>query len=171
MTRILTFCLLSLLVIDLSAAPPSHAPSSLLGVWQIVNVESSVRPNGEFSTEWMGKAPKGTIIYDESGMMSVQLMRDPRSATKSSDLVQATDAEKASLFNSYYAYFGRYEVDEKNHTVTHHIQGSLQPGEVGVDYKRTYEIVGDSLTLTTETFLEEGEKRFNRLKWKRVKAP
>lgn len=154
---------------DLSVATPSHN-SPLLGVWQIVSVEISVRPNGEFSTEWMGKTPLGTIIYDESGMMAVQIMHDIRPLIKNKNLAEITDSEKASLFNGYYAYFGRYTIDETNHTVTHHIEGSLNPGEVGLDYKRTYEIVADCLSLTTDSFLEQGEKRFHRLRWKRVKA-
>ncbi len=44
------------------------------------------------------------------------------------------------------AYFGTYSVDERAATVTHHRQGSVQPGDKG-DVVRGYEFVGDRLIL------------------------
>jgi len=38
------------------------------------------------------------------------------------------------------------------------LEASLRPNEVGVGYRRTYEIGGDYVTLTTTPFDFEGEK-------------
>ena len=47
------------------------------------------------------------------------------------------------------AYFGTYTVDESAGTVTHHIEGGLQPQEIGGERVRWYEFVGDRLHLKT----------------------
>jgi hypothetical protein len=50
---------------------------------------------------------------------------------------------------AYDAYFGTYSVDEKATppTVTHHMEGSLNPEAVGHDAVRDLLISGDKLTL------------------------
>jgi hypothetical protein len=60
--------------------------------------------------------------------------------------------------HGYMAYFGKYSVDERARTVTHHRHGSVQPGDKG-DLVRGYEFAGDRLILkpigtTTEVLWE-----------------
>ena len=47
----------------------------------------------------------------------------------------------------YDSYFGRYTVDEKAGTVTHHVEGSLFPEDLGQDWVRPFTLEGDRLTL------------------------
>ena len=54
-------------------------------------------------------------------------------------------------------------------TDTHTVLASLRPHEVDLKYLRRFEPAGDRLTLTSHTFQEAGEPRFNRLVWERVK--
>lgn len=125
----------------------------------------AIRPNGEVVSEW-GQNPSGYLQYDASGFVSVQIVRDPRSAGQSRVL---TASERSDAFDSYYAYYGRFDVDEKNGTVTHHIQGSLRPYEVGSDLKRFFRLSGDRLELSTNPQqLEAGEARVYRLIWERA---
>jgi hypothetical protein len=42
------------------------------------------------------------------------------------------------VLNGYEASFGSYDVNEKAHTVTHHVQGSITRGLVGKDLTRVY---------------------------------
>ena len=100
-----------------------------------------MRPNGEVVREW-GPNPTGYLSYDASGFVSVQIVRDPRAAKQSREL---TSDERREAFDSYYAYYGRFEVDDKEGVVTHHIQGSLRPYEVGTDLKRFFKLSGDRL--------------------------
>ena len=116
----------------------------LVGRWKLVSIEA-VRPNGEVVREW-GPNPTGYLSYDASGFVSVQFMRDPRAAKPSREL---TPDERREAFESYYAYYGRFEVDDKEGFVTHHIQGSLRPYEVGTDLKRFFKLSGDRLDLST----------------------
>ena len=79
-----------------------------------------------------------------------------RIVTKAGDKPTADEA-KAAL-DGVVAYFGKYSVDETARTVTHHRQGSVQPGDKG-DLIRGYEFVGDRLILrplgtTTEVHWE-----------------
>jgi hypothetical protein len=140
----------------------------LLGAWRLVSVET-IRPNGEAVKKWLGEKPTGLIVYLPSGVMAVQVMKDPRPVPGVKRLLDATQAEKAAAAEGYYAYFGTYEVDMSAKTVTHHLESSLWPEEVGIDYKRKFELVGDVVTLTTPKREEEGEMRYNRLRWRRVR--
>ena len=133
----------------------------LVGRWKLMSLEA-VRPNGEVVREW-GPNPTGYLSYDASGFVSVQFMRDPRAAKQSREL---TPDERGEAFESYYAYYGRFEVDDKEGSVTHHIQGSLRPYEVGTDLKRFFKLSGNRLDLSTPPQqLETGEPRVYRLSW------
>jgi hypothetical protein len=136
----------------------------LVGRWTLVSLEA-VRPNGEVVREW-GPNPTGYLSYDASGFVSVQFNRDPRAAKQSREL---TPDERREAFESYYAYYGKFEVDDKKGSVTHHIQGSLRPYEVGTDLIRFFKLSGDRLDLSTPPQqLEAGEPRVYRLIWERV---
>ena len=149
------------------ARPPSQAGGvarQLVGRWKLVALEA-MRPNGEVIREW-GQNPTGYLSYDASGFVSVQFMRDPRAAKPSRQL---TPDERRDAFESYYAYYGRFEVDDQAGSVTHHIQGSLRPYEVGADLTRFFTLSGDRLDLSTPPQqLESGEPRVYRVSWERV---
>jgi len=171
----LSVVLLQLSITMAAAQLPAPVVSSvalskdaLIGTWQIVTVET-VSPSGEAHTKWLGVRPTGWIIYSSSAHMSVQLMRDPRPLFAMPGYRNATEREKAAALDGYYAYFGTFDVDLEARTVTHHVLGSLRPHEVGRKLTRQFRLEGDRLTLTTPQFDEEGEKRFNRLVWERVK--
>ena len=51
--------------------------ADVVGTWRLVSVET-LRPNGGVSHEWMGRNLLGLIVYDATGHMAVQIMRDPR---------------------------------------------------------------------------------------------
>jgi len=59
---------------------------------------------------------------------------------------EPTGAEAIAALADHIAYFGTYSVDERAKTVTHHRQGSVQPGDKG-DVVRGYEFIGDQLIL------------------------
>jgi hypothetical protein len=71
-------------------------------------------------------------------------------------------------FLGYYAYYGTYTIDETRGSVTHHIESSLLPEEREVSMERFFELDGDRLSLETAPFMEEGERRINRLVWERM---
>lgn len=151
----------------------SAAESGLVGAWQLVRVDT-VRANGQIIHPFYGEHPAGLIVYDASGWMSVQIVSDPKPMVPRGDSRDAfrgaSAAEKAIAADGYYAYFGRYTVDESARTVTHHILEALYPGERGSDFKRHYLIKSDQLTLVAKLH-EMGEDRERHLVWRRLSAP
>jgi hypothetical protein len=144
----------------------------LLGVWELVSLQDQ-RQNGEV-LDWMGKQPTGTLIYSADGHMAVQIMRDPRPSAAGSmwrsdgrDLLPGASAnEIRDAYRGYYAYFGTWEVDERAHTVTHHIRGSLRSVEVGANYVRPYEFSGEQLLFRSPVSGADGETRL--ITWRRA---
>lgn len=123
----------------------------LPGVWNLLSLVS-IRPNGEAVTGWLGPRPTGLLIYHTSGHMAVQLVRDPPAAS----------------FDAYYAYYGRYEVDEHQGVLRHIVERSLWPSEVGVTFEHRFKLAADRLRLEGPPFEAEGERRYSRLEWVRV---
>ncbi len=83
------------------------------------------------------------IYYDRSGAMAAQIAPDRHVPMAGAE---PTAEEARAALAGYIAYFGTYTIDEEARTVTHHRQGSVQPGDLS-DYVRTYEFVGDRLIL------------------------
>lgn len=151
--------------------PSSVGRAPVLGTWRALSVET-VRPSGASLREWLGEHPQGTIMYDATGHMAVEIMRDPRPQTASPDSMTA--AEYRAAYQGYYAYFGTYEATPAagsgdSGSVRHHIVGSHRPDEVGVTYTRRYRLRGDTLVLETPPYERAGEQRFNRLTWVRIR--
>jgi hypothetical protein len=149
----------------------AQSPSQprLIGAWQIVSVETIRQATGEIIYPWMGRRPTGMIVYLPNGYMAVQLMRDPPAKFASETYEGATLEETKDAFLAYYAYYGKYSIDEEKAMVTHHVEGSLYPEEHGITYRRFFKFDGDRLTLLTAPFMEGGEERVNRLVWERMK--
>lgn len=153
-------------------APPDSA--LLVGAWSLVSA-TQVRADGTNApsriVEGAGHAT-GSLVYSPDGTVSVQIAGHPRPTfMRSAEATDPDAAAGASLLRSYYAYFGRYEVDPAKRTVRHFVTTSLLSGENGRTYERRYRLEGDELTLDTMPALVGGESVFNRLLWRRVRRP
>lgn len=109
-----------------------------------------------------GAKPKGSLYYDDHGRMSVHVMNDGRPGP---DELGADYLSNAAA--GYTAYFGVYEIDELEGSVTHHMEGSLLPHEVGASRKRFYTIDGQTLTLVAFVTVN-GERRKRYIVWRRL---
>ncbi len=114
------------------------AVQRLIGSWLYVGSTLDGKPQPE-----RGASPKGIIIYDAHGYMACHVAPDRDEARAGKE--PTGDEAKAALAD-HIAYFGTYSVDERERTVTHHRQGSVQPGDKG-DVVRGYEFAGDRLIL------------------------
>ena len=110
----------------------------LIGSWRHIGTRIDCKADGA-----RGGSPKGIIMYDVHGHMACHVAPDREVAKAGKE--PTPDEAKAALAN-HVAYFGTYTVDEKARTVTHHKQGSIQPGDKG-DVVRGYEFSGDRLIL------------------------
>ena len=112
------------------------ASHPLVGTWRYVDAKldgKSTRPNG-----------KGMIYYAPSGAMMCQV--SPGNVTRAG--AKPTPEEALAALDGHIAYFGTFSIDEAAQTVTHHRQGSVQPGDTA-DLVRKFTIEGDKLTLNT----------------------
>ena len=86
----------------------------------------------------------GYLMYDATGHMAVALMNPGREPYSEGG---PTADEALAQWGSYSSYFGRYSVNEAEGYVTHHLEGSLNPGGAGSDYQRFFTFEGDNLIL------------------------
>jgi hypothetical protein len=139
------------------SGPRGDTATRVVGMWRLVSI---VQDGGKQAPN-RGANPTGLIVYDRSGLMSVQIMPD-RVRPKYVG-IDPTPEEAKEALRGYTAYFGRYSVDERAMTVTHHRQGSVNPGDIGGDLVRKFEFAaGDRIVLTP---LENPTRR---LTWERV---
>lgn len=114
-----------------------------------------------------GEKLEGFIEYGEDTMF-VLLTKSPRTPFTSGGQWDAVDAEKATAYNEFLAYAGRYTVD--GDTVTHHVELSIFPNWQGGTQRRRVVWGGDG-ELMLVARIEEGtsEARTARLTWCRNK--
>jgi hypothetical protein len=106
----------------------SSASEKFIGAWHLVSISG---PDGKPVTTGV---PVGMLIYTRDGHMSVQLMYPKSAGALSNEYVE----------NGYEASFGRYDVNETTHTLTHHVQGAnTRELLVGKDLPRAYQFSAD----------------------------
>jgi hypothetical protein len=126
-----------------AAKPKSGIAEKIIGTWKLVSIEDH-RPNPP-QREYK---PTGYIIYDATGRLAVQITRrSDRAKFAAEEIAQATTEEKAAAFSSYAAYYGTYTINAAAGTITHHIEGSLTPNDVGKDWVRYFKLSGHRITL------------------------
>jgi Lipocalin-like domain len=129
-----------------TATPGRGAREQMVGSWELRS-RSVSRSTGEVVTDpVLGQQPIGRLFYDASGHMALQMMRHARSQA----IAQPSDPEEAKnarIVLGYDAYFGTFTVDEAAGTVTHHIEGSLFPEDLGKDFIRQFRVDGDTFEL------------------------
>jgi Lipocalin-like domain len=100
------------------------AREKFIGAWHLVSISG---PDGKPVTTGV---PSGMLIYTRDGHMSVQLMYPKSVGALSNEYVE----------NGYEASFGRYDINETTHTLTHHVQGAnTRDLLVGKDLPRVYQ--------------------------------
>ena len=138
-----------------------------VGAWTLVSTEHR-RSDGQIVFPF-GKHPAGLIMYDTEGYMSVHIAGADRPKFASGSRLEGTPEEIKIAFETYLAYWGTYEILEKEQTVIHHIEGGLIPNDAGRDNRRRYELNGDQLKLLTTPTVMRGEQVTGMLLWRRAK--
>ena len=118
----------------------------MVGMWQLTTRTVSRADGATVIDPVLGEKPTGRLVYDSSGAMMIQMMRAGRKDAISAQ-ADATAKPNPRVILGYDAYFGRYTVDEKAGTVTHHVEGSLFPEDLGSYWVRPFTLAGDTLTL------------------------
>jgi hypothetical protein len=163
--------LLALALLAIVPAVPAESNSRavakrFIGTWRLVSIVNDLRPADP------NDPPTGIIMYDATGLMAVQIVRNAKRPAFANGASQASIEEKAAAFGTYTAYYGPFSVDPVAGTVTHHMEGSTTPGQIGHDNVRYYEFKGNRLILSP---VEDGkggrlarEKTTRHLTWERI---
>ena len=150
-----------------ATSPQADRPSSLVGAWSLTEA-ITIAAAGHVSP-WLGREKgSGLIVYEATGMMSVQIASARQPLPHGTDFLSLPGDRRLPYLDSYYAYFGRYEFDPASSTVTHFVEASLYPDEVGMTLRRTVALSGNIVTLTTPPF-PDGSR--NVLRWSRITSP
>ncbi|HYM79430.1 MAG TPA: lipocalin-like domain-containing protein [Candidatus Dormibacteraeota bacterium] len=107
----------------------------LIGSWRLVSRDEQFA-DGKMQTR---TDAVGVIMYTADGHMAVQIMLPEKS--------EAPDNPVRYQQAGYEAYQGTYTIDEKAHTVTHHVESALVRSLIGKDLTRVYRFEGKQLIL------------------------
>ena len=140
----------------------------LVGTWKLVAIEERDGSGKRVVPLDFGSEPAGMLMYDAAGNMSAQAMRRGRPRLETEDVHRAPAEQVKAAFTGYAAYFGTYEVNERESIVVHHVEGSMLPNWEGGDQRRKFTLLGDKLILEPPAFQAKGESRSRRLTWQRV---
>lgn len=122
------------------ASAESGLPDRFIGVWRLVSF-TNIDEQGRTSPNSLSE---GRIMYDAQGNMAAQLMRPGRPVHAGTP---PTEAERAASYGSYVAYYGRYSIDAATGSVTHHVEGALNPNWPTTDLVRYWEFSADGRRL------------------------
>lgn len=127
-----------------------------VGTWKLVEcIETD--PQGNNIYPW-GRDAIGYLIYTAEHIMSVQMMRKKRDIT-------GVPQTCLDITKDYNAYFGRFEIDEALKTVTHVLEGNIDPQMIGIRKVRAYSFHEDKLALVTQK-----ESLSIKITWQKVTA-
>jgi hypothetical protein len=137
-------------------------PHRLVGHWILTSYDVFA-PDGSVARPF-GEAI-GRICYDDRGNMAGQVMRPGRASVESRE---GSAQQVRAAYIGYIAYFGRYEVNEAGDTVTHHVEGALNPAWVGGQQVRQMRVEGDRLILEARV-QKNGQSMRHVLTWERAR--
>lgn len=148
LTALITICALCFACAPRGEAPEStattkaaQAADDLVGSWRLISWTRTTE-DGETIHPY-GQDVFGRILYQPNGKMAAILMRRERPRVSSDRNAELGSEERATLAQGFFAYSGRYVVDEEQGTVTHHVEACLNPNWVGSERVRKLELVGD----------------------------
>jgi hypothetical protein len=141
-------------------AAPSPAPASLVGTWTLTSIEQ--RFKGGEPTRVAN--PRGLMVYDSAGhaLEIVTHAGRPQYAAN-----QPTPAEAHATFDNYSGFWGGYRVDDRAGQIVYHPLGAVHPNVMGQDLPRSYELKGDTLTITALAS-EPNARAGSKWTWERV---
>ena len=159
---------LILFLAGLAPAAVAQTARELVGTWELVSRIQRDSSGRVIPDSSLGAAPIGILVYDATGHVAVQLMKRQRRAASCAVTAKA-DRNNLAQIGGYDAYFGHYEVNPATHTVTHHLEAAIGPGDVGRALTREFHLQGDTLSLE---FRPGGprDQRVRTLVWHRVSS-
>lgn len=141
-----------------------HDPQQFLGAWHLVDWRIEYSDGGV--TRPFGEGAHGYIVYTPDGIMAASIAKAVRAPFGIANARNASDAQKAEAFDSYFHYAGPWRIDGDD--VVHEVTMSLNPDMTGTDQRRHAQFHGpDGLTLSAHEAMKDGRTRHHILQWRR----
>jgi hypothetical protein len=137
----------------------------IIGTWKLISWTYK-NEHGD-DVDYFGRNSTGILMYDASGYMNAQLMKENRAPFVSDSINGGTPEETRDAMNSYLAYFGKYYEANPGEMV-HIVEGSLFPNWVGKKEIRYGQIKGDKLILSTPPIPAGGSNIVFYITWQRA---
>ena len=150
-------------------APSVSVRERFLGTWELVSTEYRYADGTRRPYADVGPHGKGYLMYAGDGHMCAQLINPDRPAWKEAG--HPTDAEKISAFDGFFAYCGKYEVDEVKRVMIHLPDVASWPSFVGSKQPRPYTFAdsGDLLTFSGKETEEPGAESYS-ITWRKARS-
>ena len=146
---------------DLAELTPEHR--RFIGFWSFVEIARTDETGASVPID--NPFDGGYIIYTASGHMAVHLTRPGRAPYEGTT---PTPEEADAAMSTYFSYFGPYSIHPDDGYVVHHRTGSTNPGTVGTDAQRYYELSDRHLILKPPATTTDGRTLQSALTWERL---
>jgi hypothetical protein len=113
--------------------------SSLVGAWQLRSFQTEFQ-DGSPKRAMFGEHPKGYIIFTREGRLMAVIEAEGRKAP-------STESDRSNLLNTLVAYSGTYRIEGNQWIAS--IDTAWNPAWDGTDQVRSFQIVGNQLTVTS----------------------
>jgi hypothetical protein len=115
----------------------------IVGSWTYVSADT-VAPDGK-RTPTFGPDPAGLTIFGSDGRYVSLVVRNDIPKFAANSRAAGTAEENKTVVQSGIATFGRYTINEADHTLILNIERSSYPNWNGTEQKRPITITGDEL--------------------------
>jgi hypothetical protein len=112
-----------------------------------------------------GENPRAMMVLTPDGRYSIIVMRASLPKFASSSRVTGTPEENKKVVEGSIAHFGRYTVDEKDKSITFHVESSTYANWDGAPQKRPLTVKGDELSYKVPSASGGGSAAVT---WKRI---
>jgi hypothetical protein len=144
----------------------SHIREQIIGTWELVAAEERMTDGSKRPFPIMGASGKGYLMYSADGYMFAAGMNPDRPAWKDGN--KPTDAEKLRAIEGFFAYCGRYEIDEAKQVLYHYPEVAWTPNFVGTKQERPYRFDWGLLTFSGKATDELGVESWT-ITWRKAK--
>ena len=157
--------LLCILLITTSHAVAQQSGADLVGTWSLVLVDNLL-PDGT-RVHLYGDDPQGILTFDASGHYALQILRSGRPKFAAKDKSKGTPEENQAAVQGCNTHFGRYTVNEKEHTITFSIEHAFFPNWEGTTQTRSFTLSADRFKYIVPTPTTGGNVT-GEVEWKRI---
>ena len=143
----------------------AQGAKQLVGTYTAVSLISTDASGKK--AEIFGENPRGLLVLTADGRYTIVVARAKLPKFASNSRIKGTAEENQAVVAGSLGHFGRYTVDEKDKTITFHVETATYPNWDGGSQKRPFTLKGDVLNYTVAAV--SGGTGTGSVTWKRVK--